>query len=292
MVTGIEPTTEDEVTRLREKVVSGEYLDDASQAVMVAEGLAERLKLQVNDTLVLLGQGYYGVMAAGKYPIAALLEFGSPDLNKRMVYMPIGLAQQWLGARDEATALVVLPRSPGRIEQLSASLNKRLPEGLAARTWMELMPDIVEFIRTDKAGGIIVLAILYVLISFGIFATLLMMFAERRRELGMLVALGMKKGQLALMILYESIFINLTGCIFGILVSIPIIWYLAEYPIRLGGDYAKAMEKFNFEPVLPASTDPGILITQALIVLVISSLLALYPIYKVLTMEPIKAMRA
>jgi ABC-type antimicrobial peptide transport system permease subunit len=108
----------------------------------------------------------------------------------------------------------------------------------------------------------------------------------------MLIALGMKKWQLARMVLFESVFITLTGCLAGILVSIPLVWWLAKHPIRIGGDVAEIYERFGFEAVFPASLTPSIFWNQALAVLVIGLLLSLYPVVKVLSLKPVEAMRA
>ncbi len=291
LVTGIDPTREDLVTRLKSKVVAGEYLRDSATTVLVAEGLAKRLQLGLNDTLLLLGQGYYGTTAAGKYRIGGLLHFGSPELNNQVVFLPIALAQHWLDAPGLATTLVISPHDPAATEATADQLRKALSADFETLTWQEIMPDIHEHIKTDTASSAIILGVLYLLISFGIFATILMMLAERQREFGMLVALGMKKIQLARMVLFESVFITLTGCALGILVSLPVVWQLARHPIRIGGETAEVFEKFGFEAVFPASLAPSIFWNQAVVVLVIGLLLSLYPVLKVLFLNPVEAMR-
>jgi putative ABC transport system permease protein len=291
LVAGIAPESEDRVTRIQSKVTSGQYLADSSAGLLVAEGLAKRLQLGVTDTLVLLGQGYYGSTAAGKFPIAGLLRFGSPELNDQVVFLPIAAAQRWLDAPGLATTLVVSPHEPAAAVATATGLRRALPADFETLSWQEIMPDINEHIRTDTASSAIILGVLYLLISFGIFATLLMMLAERRREFGMLVALGMRKGQLARMVLFESIFITLTGCLLGILASLPIVWQLAEHPIRIGGEIAEVYERFGFEAVFPAALSPSIFTNQALVVLAIGLALSVYPVVKVLLLKPVEAMR-
>ncbi|MEY3369237.1 MAG: hypothetical protein RI973_2392 [Bacteroidota bacterium] len=292
LVAGIDPQAEDSVTQLRRKLSAGQYLRDGDEAVLVAEGLARRLKIGLHDTLVLLGQGYYGSMAAGKFPVSGIVGFGSPELNDRAVFMPVAAARRWLDADGMATALVLLPELPEQTDQLAAELRLSLPPELRAITWKEMMPDIIEHIETDTASSRIMLGVLYLLITFGIFSTLLMMMAERRREFGMLIALGMKKWQLGAVVLCESVLITVTGCLVGILAGIPVIWWFSIHPIRLKGESAAAFSRFGFEPVIPASTDFWILAEQAVIVLLIGLLLSLYPLYKVIRMDPVAAMRS
>lgn len=292
LVSGVSPERENVVTRIKSKLVAGAFLTENSTTVMLAEGLAKRLQSGLGDTLVLLGQGYYGATAAGKFVIGGILHFGSPELNDRVAFLSLAEAQHWLDAPGLATTLVVSPHAPDASKQLTTSLRKALPADFETLSWEEIMPDINEHIRTDTTSSNIILGVLYLLISFGIFATILMMLAERQREFGMLVALGMKKLQLARLVLLESVFITLTGCVLGLLASLPIVWQLARHPIRIGGETAKVYERFGFEAVFPAAISPAIFGRQALVVLFIGLLLSLYPVIKVLVLKPVEAMRA
>jgi ABC-type antimicrobial peptide transport system permease subunit len=129
------------------------------------------------------------------------------------------------------------------------------------------------------------------LICFGIFGTLLMMMVERKFEMGMLIALGMKKTKLSLLLLLESIFTVISGCVFGILASIPLVYYLNIHPLRIGGETAKAYERFGFEAIFPTSTEISNFIQQGLTVLFIGLLLSLYPLYKIIRLNPVTAMK-
>jgi ABC-type lipoprotein release transport system permease subunit len=292
MVAGIAPESEDMVTRLKSKLVAGDYLTDSSRQVLVGEGLAKRLGAGVGDTLVLLGQGYFGTTAAGKFAVGGLLHFGSPELNERLVFMPLARAQEWLDAPEMVTTMVISPVNPSKSGAAAAGLHLALSQNeFEVMRWEEMMPDIEEHIRTDTASSKIILGVLYLLISFGIFATLLMMLIERRREFGMLVALGMKKAQLARVVLAESILLTLTGCLAGLLISLPIVWWLRERPIRIGGETAKTFEKFGFEAVFPAAFEPNVFLEQASIVLAVGLILAIYPVVNVLRLKPVEAMR-
>ena len=107
----------------------------------------------------------------------------------------------------------------------------------------------------------------------------------------MLVALGMKKMQLASVVLAESVLLTLTGCFAGILLSLPVVWWLREYPIHIGGETEKIFEKFGFEAVFPAAFEPRIFLEQAFVVLAVGLVLAIYPVMNVLRLKPVEAMR-
>lgn len=291
LVVGIRPQQEDRVTALKSKVVQGVYLYEQEEAVLIAQGLARRLNLGVLDTLVLIGQGYQGATAAGKYPIRGVVRFGSPELNDQAVFLPLTIAQQLYSAERRITSYVLSLRDPKQLAPIDASVQHALGLGFEVMTWEEMMPDVKQHIRTDTASMFIIIAILYGLICFGIFGTLLMMMVERRFELGMLIAIGMKKRKLCLLLLMESVTMMIVGCLLGLLASIPVVYYLHRHPIRFGGEIAKVYERFGFEAIFPTSTDAGIFLNQGLIVLVIGLVLSLYPVIHVVRLSPVQAMR-
>ncbi len=157
--------------------------------------------------------------------------------------------------------------------------------------WSELMPELVQSIQVDNAGGIIMLGILYVVIGFGIFGTIMMMTAERTKEFGILISVGMKKWKLVFVTTIETLFISFIGVLIGALVSIPILAYMYHNPIHLTGDAAKAYIAFGLEPILPFAINPGMFIAQIWTVLVITLLSALYPFFFVRKLVPIEAIR-
>ena len=156
--------------------------------------------------------------------------------------------------------------------------------------WEEIVPEVAQHIKTDKAGMFIIIGVLYLLIVFGIFGTQLMMMVERRREMGMLIAIGMSKVKLVGSILIESVMTVILGCTVGILVSIPIVFYLHKNPIRFSGETAKAYEQFGFEPIFPTSTEAVHFWSQGLIVLAIGLILSLYPIVQIVRLDLKEAM--
>ncbi|HEX8040988.1 MAG TPA: FtsX-like permease family protein [Chryseosolibacter sp.] len=292
MVVGISPEEENMITALKQKISAGHYFTSGdAQSVLLADGLSVRLKLGLGDTLYLIGQGYHGALAAGKYTIKGLLTFGSPELNDQLLFMPLGTAQEFFSAPGLVTSYVIGMSSDKSLAQTVSSLAEISGKGYEVMSWKELLPDVDQHIRMDKGSMYIILGILYLLICFGIFGTMLMMLAERRHEMGMLVAVGMKKRKLAGLLLIESILAVLIGSALGLVCSIPLVWYLNRYPIRIGGEMAEAYKQFNFEPIFPASTDPSNFVTQGVIIVALGILLSLYPVVTALRLDAVEAMK-
>lgn len=293
MVVGTDPEAEIRMTQLHERIDTGSYFEADDKAVLIGSGLAEYHKVTVGDTIVLLGQGYHGSSAAGKYPIKGIVKFGSPDLSKQLIMLPINEAKRLYGTEGTISNLVLLIDDPEAATAISAGLANDLGESLEVMAWPELVPDLVDMIEADRVEGYIFMFILYMVISFGIFGTVLMMMAERQHEFGVLVAVGMKRSKLALVVFLEVISISLLGALAGIAGAYPVIGYFFLNPIRFGGEEAgKMMEEYGMEPILQPSLDLNIFAKQALIVAAVASIIAIYPFISVLRLSAIKAMRS
>ncbi|MEA3444616.1 MAG: FtsX-like permease family protein, partial [Bacteroidota bacterium] len=158
--------------------------------------------------------------------------------------------------------------------------------------WEELQPELVQMIESDRISGTIMKAILYILIGFGIFGTIIMMLSERRREMGVMIAIGMQKAKLAVILFYETILIGIVGVLFGFIVSMPTIYLLIKNPIPLSEDLAEAYEQFGMEPVIFFDASVPVFTDQVLIIFIITLIISIYPIVNVAKLKVSKALRS
>ena len=142
------------------------------------------------------------------------------------------------------------------------------------------------------AGGQIFISILYVIISFVLLGTVIMMVAERQREFGILVSIGMRKSKLAVVTVMENLILTMGGALLGMAIVKPVQFYFKYNPIDLSGQMREAVERFNFEPKLHTTTSFMININHGSIIFLIGSLVSLYAVWKIMTLNPVKSMRS
>ena len=133
------------------------------------------------------------------------------------------------------------------------------------------------------------------LIAFGIFGTIPMMTKEREYEFGVLTAIGMRRGILSFTVWIETVLVGLLGALMGILLSIPVVYYMHVNPIpmeSMGEGATEAFEKFGMSADLPTAFEFQIFLTQAIIILIVTTILAIYPLWKIGRLKPVEAMRA
>ena len=267
--------------------------DDAGGAV-IGDGLSDYLKIGVGDTLVLIGQGYHGTSAAGIYVIKGIVRLPAPDIDNVIVYLPINIAQELFAAHGMVTSAVIGIKNndDNNIDGTTERIGTMLDEPLMLRTWHELNALLVNQLEADNRSGMIMIGILYLVIAFGVFGTMLMMLAERRREFGMLVSIGMKKKKLAKVISLEMLLVGFLGVAAGVIASLPLVFYGNSHPIRFTGEMGRMWNDYGFEPVMPTMLPDAYYLWQIVIVLIILLVAIFFSIRKILRLNVINALRA
>lgn len=291
VVIGTDPVLEDRMTRLADRVVEGAYMEADTRGVMVAEGLAEYLDIGVHDTLIMIGQGYRGANAVDMYPVTAILRFANPQQNENTVYAPIRLLQQFTSAPAMASALVISIDDLKHLKSVKRELRAAAGEEYEVMDWEELQPELVQAIASDNASGMILLGILYVVIAFGVFGTVMMMTIERQREFAVMVAVGMQKRWLSALVAVETLIIGAIGLAVSFVAGVILLVYMYHNPIPMTGDAGRAMVEMGLEPILPFSLDPAIFTSQMFAVVVIVTICLWYPFWSIVRLQPVTSLR-
>ena len=292
MVIGIAPIEEDAITNLSKKIIKGNYLKRDDNGVVLGSTLARYLKLEAGDTVVLLSQGYHGVGAAGKYPVRGIIKQPSPELDRTVVYMNISDCQDLFSAPDRLTSVVIMVKNNDAMPAVKNDLISSLGTDYEVMDWKEINSILLKQIDSDRASGMIIKGVLYMIIAFGIFGTVMMMMAERRKEFGVIVAIGMQKYKLSYVLVLETILLGFTGVIAGIVASIPITWYFTLHPIPITGQAADTMLQMGFDPVMSFSMIPSIYYHQAITILIFTLIIGLYPVFNINRLIIIKALHS
>jgi ABC-type lipoprotein release transport system permease subunit len=267
---------------------------DSEEAVVIGEGLSDYLKADIGDTIVLISQGYHGTSAAGKYVIKGIVKLSTPDVDNIIVYLPLETARYLYAAPGMSTSAVIslYSNDDDDIMQTGIRLKDQISDPLTIKTWQELNALLVNQMDADNKSGMIMIAILYLVIAFGVFGTVLMMMAERRREFGMLVSIGMQKRKLAKIVSLEMLFIGFLGVVTGSIASLPVVIYGNLHPLRFTGEFARMYEDYGFEPVMPTMMPDSYYIWQTVVVLVILIIAITFSTRKIFKMNVINALRA
>jgi ABC-type lipoprotein release transport system permease subunit len=274
--------------------VTNGFLSEDDPGILVSDRLASYLKVTKGDSVILMGQGYHGASAAGIFPVRGVIKMPSPDIDNKLVIMTITAAQGFFDEEGKITSLSINLTSKSRkiMRDVQNKINMLLTDkNTIAKTWEELNPVLVQQIQGDSQTGIATLGLLYFIIFFGIFGTVLMMIAERTREFGVLIAVGMQRKRLKRIITIEMILLGITGLIGGLAASTPFILYFFYHPIVLTGDLGKMMEDYGWDAIMPAAWFGPYFYWQAIVVCLMVFLATIYPLRKIGKLKVIEALR-
>ncbi|MBI5217516.1 MAG: ABC transporter permease [Bacteroidia bacterium] len=291
MVMGIDPEKEDKITNISGKLKHGRFLKNGDNGIILGSGLARFLKLKINDTLVLIGQGYHGAGAAGKYPVKGIIKHPSPELDRILVYMDIKNCQDLFSAPDMLTSVVIMVHDNDEVTLVKNELVQLTDYNTEVMDWQEMNRLLLKQIESDRIGGVITKGVLYMIIAFGILGTVMMM-AERKKEFGVIMAVGMQKYKLIFIVILETIFLGMIGVIAGTVASIPLLYYFLFNPIPLTGQAGEMVLQMGFEPAMFFSMTPSVFYEQALTIFIFTLIIGIYPVLNIRKLKVMNALRS
>ena len=292
MIFGVNPEDENSISQLSKHISHGEYISSGSNDLMIGDVLANNLNLNVGDSLILLGQGYHGVTSVGIYKVAGLLDFPLPDLNRQIIYMDLANCQEFTSIGGLLTSNVIMVENTDDVDKVMSNLLPYSSDEITIYSWQDLMPELLNLIEGKEASSAMIKSLLFLIIGFGVWATIIMMMHERKRELGVMIAIGFQKGKLLTMMMVESAFIGIIGIISGLAISYPIMYYLYKNPIIVTGEMAKTYKSMGFEPKIAFSANPELFYNPAITILVIFMVVSLYQIYFVAKLKVVDSLKS
>jgi len=292
LIMGIQPEEEDKMLGLKAKIIKGSYFSKDDKSILIGSKLAEYLKITINDTLVLIGQGHWGQSAIGAFPIKGIIKMPAPNIDRQIIFMPLALSQEYLSFKNGLTSIIIKISDDSKTKVITDAINSKLDANMYhAMAWQEMSPEILQQIQSDKVSGIFMIGVLYMIIAFGVFGTVLMMAEERKKEFAVMVAIGVQKTKLVMQTFYETLFMNSLGIIIGVLITVPLVYYYHIHPIEMTGEAAQSIEKFGIEPILPTILSFSIFINQIIVILLITALASIYSFISIMKLNVIKSIR-
>jgi ABC-type lipoprotein release transport system permease subunit len=214
VVVGIEPEVEARPMGLLEASTAR----PAGRGVLIGTKLATVMGVRVGDEIALVGQGVDGSFANDLYRVTALIETPVDLINRQAIVMELGEAQRLFVMGDEVHEIVI--RGSGGDSDGGVALSRHVATlpvvaGAEVLGWRALAPDLANLVELVGVVWIFMLALVFVAAAAGIANTMMISTFERTRELGMLLALGVRPLRLTGMIVLEALALALVGVALG-----------------------------------------------------------------------------
>ncbi|MBN1858061.1 ABC transporter permease [Candidatus Bipolaricaulota bacterium] len=295
---GVVPEEIDPISNMAERMVSGEFLTETSDGVIVGEELAELLKLQVGDEMVLLGAHPEASLGAIRVPVVGVFSAPEATMGRTMVLASLSTARRLARSDTAATAIVLRvdgvtgPSDTRRMDEAAAALRAALPAGYEVKDWLELVPFVTGYLRILTPMMLIMAVVFFGLGALVVVNTLYLSVMERTREIGLILSLGASRAHVMGMVLTEAGVITLAGAFYGALVGVALVLIVEAFGgIPLWGQMAAYMKEIGISPVMHMSVTATQVLLSAGAMAVVAMLAAWLPARRAAKLEPMEAMR-
>ncbi len=292
IINGIEPDKEIKVSDLNTKLTKGDYFaEDKSNQIFVGEKFAEKLNLDIRSKVVLTFQDNTGTITGGTFRVCGIYKTSNNMYDEMQVFVrKSDLTEITLDDMSSAHEIAVLIDDNERLMEVTDEIKKITGDKILVQNWKELSPDLAMI--TDMMGqfGTILVFIILMALAFGIINTMLMAILERKKELGMLMAVGMNRRKIRRMITWETIFLTVTGTIIGMGFSYFLISFFAEKGINLNM-YAEAFEELGYSSMLYPVLNTEFFIQVTILTIITALFAAIFPIRRAIKMNPAEVLR-
>ena len=286
---------------LRPFIVEGQWLAaDDGRGVIIGEGMARKLKVKVGGKIVLMAGKRGGDSEAQLGRVRAIFDSSMDELDNFLVISNLSLARHFLVAEgadvsaEPITRLAVYLDDPEQLKPWTQRIRQAVASpSVAVLDWQQMMPQLVQFIVLDSAGAYVFLAVILVLIVFGIVNTVLMSVLERTREFGLLRALGLSRIHLLLMVFLEATLLSVLAVGIGwVLGGLVHLWF-SQYGLDLSGMLgdSTAVAGTFMDPVVKTELSRARVLQLTLIVFLTTLTTGIYPAIKAARVTPVQALR-
>ncbi len=287
-INGIIPEDEKLVTSLDSRVVEGSYFEeDRKNQILISQKTADHLKVRLKSKVVITLQDVHREISAGAFRIAGIYASDNPMFDEMNAYVLQDDLRRLLDIEEGTHEIAVLLKEHDMAEPMATEYSKKYPD-LLVEPWLDLSSGMRYMVEAFDTYVYFIVGIILLALILSIINTMLMAILERTREIGMLMAIGMNKLRLFVLILTETVFLSLIGGPVGLLIAWLTVQYFGKRGIDLVG---AAYGEMGFGNVVYPFLEFESYIGVTVMVMIMAVLAAIYPAWKALRLRPVEALR-
>ena len=317
-IRGIDPKQEENVVPLQRFVKRGS-LDLEGESAVIGVELARKLNVHVGDKITVYSPGNLGEMmdaikkldgAQGddqkkvvdqlrdvvlpkELTITGIFETGHYVHDSEFLIVPLFIGQELYGLGDALHGITVRTDDPYSAEGVKNKIEGFLSVPEFAQTWIDMNKQFFEAIRLERTVMFFLLFFIVVVAAFGIMSTLITVTVQKRREIGIIKALGANVRQIIWIFLGQGVVVGIFGTLTGLGLGMLLIRYRNEFAHWLAVTTGREIfprQIYQFSSI-PAEVIPRDVAVICISAFVICSLAALIPAYFAARLDPVKSLR-
>tara|TARA_B100001094_G_C18171736_1_gene795519 strand:+ start:390 stop:1601 length:1212 start_codon:yes stop_codon:yes gene_type:complete len=288
-ILGVDPAREVLVSSLYQRIAKGQWFSKSgAYQALVGKGVADQLGLELGAKVALISQGADGSMSTEFFTVIGIMKKNNVD--DFSLFTDVASAQDFFVLQGKVHRIVIQSEDFKDAVELATVLSRKFGSKVAGvfEPWQAIEEEFFRSMEADKEGNKILYIIIGMVVGLGVLNTVLMSILERRREFGILKALGTRPWQIFLMIILETAILSIISCIVGFIFAFCLNYYLSIYgikfsePIDVGGIGIKTML---------STVDYMVFVVPLFVVFLSALMVAIIPAIRAASQSPGDAMR-
>ncbi len=284
----IDPIKEMDISGLQNRIITGSYFDTVSNSAIMGKSLAERLNLKVGDTLTIITRTAYDSPSGMNLIIKGLFTTGIGGIDRSIFYIPIKTGQQLLDLENKATEIVLKIREPVNAIRIADDI--KLPALYSVLPYQK--NSLLRYLNSFEIVYNLIYFIIIIVACSTIANTMMMVIFERKKEIGMLKAMGMSNRMIIGSLITEAGIIGALGSLFGTIGGAILSYYLKFKGFDISIISSTTTMDIPYGPVIYFSPTPFIIMSGFLLGLIMTVIIAFIPVSRVIKLEPARVLRA
>jgi putative ABC transport system permease protein/lipoprotein-releasing system permease protein len=278
---GIDPVAEDTVMRLSKDVIDGDFLSLARtrHGILLGDKLAENLEIKIGDHVEAVFPG----SQTTSFKVIGLINTGT-EADEVIAYARLDSVQRFFNETGVVSTIGVRVVDPYQAELIANSIENET--GLDAVSWIEANAEILNLLNTQMVLVNLFYILIYGIAGFGIANTLITIVAQRRREIGILKAMGASQRSIMAIFLFQSVILGAIGLILGTILGYIATIALQNYEIQV------PQEMYFGLQTLPLQVEPLNFVYATFFAFIINAISGIYPARKAAKLDPVRAIES
>ena len=290
-IAGIYPENEKMVTNLSTKLVEGKYFKGVPKnPVVIGQKLADKLNVKLHSKIVITLQDMDNNITAGAYRIAGIFKTSNSNFDEMNVFVRYDDLSRLLALPEGASHEIAIFVDDNEMVDIIQNKVKEFIPDYEILNWKEISPELSYLTEIMDMYMYIFIIIILLALLFGIINTMLMVILERRKEIGMLMAVGMNKIKVFTLILVETVQLSLVGGVIGVFTGGLISKYFETHAINMSM-FAEGLSKIGWDSMVYCSVEIDMIFNVTIMVIIAGIIASVYPAYKALKYDPAEALR-
>ena len=220
-----------------------------------------------------------------RYEVSGIFDTGMYEYDNSYVALDRRVAQRFAGLDTAVTGIEVRLADPWQARPFGAALETRLGYPYRALDWQSQNASLFSALKLEKLAMAFVVFLICVVAAFNVVGMLSMVVRDKTREIGILLAMGLKRAAIRRIFLAQGILIGLTGTTLGVGLGLVVGGMVNR------GHWIPIDPSIYFIDHLPVHTQPFDVLLVIAASLVVATLAPLYPSLQAARLDPVTAIR-